>query len=247
MLHLWKSPLPERRAGFKRACLHGLFVEQRHHITASGWSYYIRQRRYHLARTAMLLYQQESQTLGMNRSLFTTRVFFLPFPDFGTSVQISFTFSRILESSFLPIQKYMLQCLSNAFTWQSNLWLLRTLISTYTVKKQSKRLYLRVVLDSIVKNRQRTLRKLLLFIPFCCRIGIPISSDNDVVHSHCNLLKGNIFLCFQSDSANNRGWVNKQPSCNSYITWLNSSSYLRGWDRPMIRLFHSYYPSAGSA
>ena len=88
----------------------------------------------------------------MNRSLFTTLVFFFPFPDFGTSVQISFTFSRILASSLLPIQKYMLQCLSNAFTWQSNLWLLRTLISTYTVNILFKQLYLCIVLNSIVKN-----------------------------------------------------------------------------------------------
>ena len=35
-------------------------------------------------------------TFGMNRSLFTTLAFFFPLPDFGTSVQISFTFSRIL-------------------------------------------------------------------------------------------------------------------------------------------------------
>jgi hypothetical protein len=51
--------------------------------------------------------------------LFTGLAFFVPLPDFGTSVHISFTFSRTI-----------LQCRSNAFTRANILWLFRQFIRT---------------------------------------------------------------------------------------------------------------------
>ena len=57
--------------------------------------------------------------LEMNLSLFTGAAFFAPFPVFGTSVQISLTFSST-----------MLQCRSKALTRANSLRLLRQLIST---------------------------------------------------------------------------------------------------------------------
>jgi len=53
------------------------------------------------------------------RSLLTGLAFFDPFPDFGSSVHISFTFSST-----------MLQCLSNALTRPNNFLLFRQLIKT---------------------------------------------------------------------------------------------------------------------
>merc|ERR1711908_135422 len=55
--------------------------------------------------------------LEMYRSLFTGLAFFAPFPAFGTSVHISFTFSRT-----------MLQWRSNALIRPSSFLLLRTLM-----------------------------------------------------------------------------------------------------------------------
>jgi len=55
----------------------------------------------------------------MKRSLLTGLAFFFPFPDFGFSVHISFTFSRT-----------MLQCRSKAFTRPSSFLLFRQLMST---------------------------------------------------------------------------------------------------------------------
>ena len=55
----------------------------------------------------------------MKRSLLTGFAFFFPFPVLGTSVHISFTFS-----------KTMLQCLSKAFTRPNNFLLFRQFINT---------------------------------------------------------------------------------------------------------------------
>lgn len=57
--------------------------------------------------------------LLMYLSLFTGLAFFVPFPVFGVSVHISFTFSST-----------MLQCRSKALTRANSLWLLRQLMST---------------------------------------------------------------------------------------------------------------------
>lgn len=55
-------------------------------------------------------------TFEMYLSLLTTLAFFFPAPDFGTSVQISFTFSKTLHCHSNQIEIYILQCLSKAFT-----------------------------------------------------------------------------------------------------------------------------------
>lgn len=57
--------------------------------------------------------------LAMNLSLFTGFAFFLPFPVFGVSVHISFTFSNT-----------MLQCLSKAFTLARSFLLFLQLMRT---------------------------------------------------------------------------------------------------------------------
>jgi len=57
--------------------------------------------------------------LLMYRSLLTGFAFFVPFPVFGNSVHISFTFSKTI-----------LQCRSNAFTRPSSFLLFRQLIRT---------------------------------------------------------------------------------------------------------------------
>ncbi len=109
-----------------------------------------------------------------NLSLLTGFPLFTPLPDFGTSVHISFTFS-----------KTMLQWRSKAFTLARSLWLLRQLINTCRNRKKKKseeekrrirlrtnfeillkEAYLGIVLHRLHQNRQRSCFKFPLLISF---------------------------------------------------------------------------------
>ena len=75
------------------------FFPNKSNIRPLYWSCCIQLQRYHLVGITNIYSSNSFLTLGMNRSLFTTLAFFFPLPDLGTSVQISFTFSRILFQS----------------------------------------------------------------------------------------------------------------------------------------------------
>ena len=126
--------------------------------------------------------------LLMYRSLLTGFAFFVPFPVFGNSVHISFTFSNTI-----------LQCRSNAFTRPSSFLLFRQLIRTCVLfRTDSVRIERGPVLNSSSSNRESSSGVIsdfgLAVAMICIRLfGHDLKSyqlDNDrYLSSLCRMMK----------------------------------------------------------
>merc|ERR1712001_3201 len=108
--------------------------------------------------------------LLMYRSLLTGFAFFVPFPVFGNSVHISFTFSKTI-----------LQCRSNAFTRPSSFLLFRQLIRTCVLfRTDSVRIERGPVLNSSSSSRESSSGVIsdfgLAVAMICMRLLVPIQN-----------------------------------------------------------------------